>query len=82
MVTDKVKALLSIAGKKQIDLANEFGVTPQSMNNKMALNRYTAEDLIAIAQFTDCRIGFVLPNGEHIYLEPEDMRKETKKKPE
>lgn len=80
MVTDKVKALLSVSGKKQIDLAKEFGVTAQSMNNKMALNRYNVEDLITIAQFTGCKLAFVLPDGEHLYLEPDDMRKDTKKK--
>lgn len=74
MVTDKIKALLAMSGKKQIDLAKEFGLTPQSMNNKMSLNRYNAEDLIKIAQFTGCKIGFLLPDGQHIFLDAEDMR--------
>lgn len=74
MVTDKIKALLAMSGKKQIELAKEFGLTPQSMNNKMSLNRYNAEDLIKIAQFTGCKIGFLLPDGQHIFLDVEDMR--------
>lgn len=74
MVTDKIKALLAMSGKKQIDLAKEFGLTPQSMNNKMSLNRYNAEDLIKIAEFTGCKIGFLLADGQHIFLDAEDMR--------
>ena len=81
MVTDKIKALLAMSGKKQIELAEEFGVTPQSMNNKMSMNRYSAEDLIRIAQFTGCKVGFLLPDGQHIFLEVEDMRSEQKKNP-
>jgi transcriptional regulator with XRE-family HTH domain len=80
MVTDKIKALLMITGKKQVDLANEFGLTAQSMSNKMTLNRYNADDLIKIAEFTGCKVGFLLPNGEHILLEASDIRE--KKKPE
>lgn len=80
MVTDKIKALLLITGKKQIELANEFGLTAQSMSNKMTLNRYNADDLIRIAEFTGSKIGFLLPNGEHIFLEASDIR--GKKKPE
>lgn len=76
MVTDKVKALLALAGKKNVELARLFGVTPQSMNNKMALNRYTADDLIKIAEFTGCRVGFLLPDGQHIFLDPEDARQD------
>ena len=82
MVTDKIKALLAMSGKKQIELAGEFGLTPQSMNNKMSLNRYNAEDLIKIAQFTGCKIGFLLPDGQHIFLDVEDMRSEQKKNPD
>lgn len=78
MVTDKVKALLALSGKKNAELARLYGVTPQSMNNKMALNRYTADDLIRIAEFTGCRVGFLLPDGQHIFLDPEDLRYEVK----
>lgn len=79
MVTDKIKALLALSKKKNVDLARLYGVTPQAMNNKIALNRYTADDLIRIAEFTGCRVGFLLPDGQHIFLDPEDMRQDIKK---
>ena len=75
MVSDKIKALLAMSEKRQIELANEFGVTAQSMNNKMALNRFNADDLIQIATFTGCKVGFLLPNGEHIFFDESDIRK-------
>ncbi len=74
MITDKVKALLALSGKKNVDLARYFGMTSQTMSNKMVLNRYTADELIRIAEFTGCRLGFLLPDGQHIFLDPEDAR--------
>jgi len=76
MVSDKVRAVLALAGKRNIDLAELYGVSKQSMNNKMTNNRFSADDLIRIATFTGCRIAFVLPDGQHIFLEPEDSREQ------
>ena len=78
MVSDKVRAILALAGKRNIDLAELYGVTKQSMNNKLANNRFSADDLIRIAEFTGCRVAFVLPDGQNIFLEPEDLRYEMK----
>lgn len=76
MVNDKVRAILALAGKRNIDLAELYGVSKQSMNNKMTNNRFSADDLIRIAEFTGCRVAFVLPDGQHIFLKPEDIRRE------
>ena len=32
--TEKVKALLALSGKKQVELAKEFDMSPQTMRNK------------------------------------------------
>lgn len=79
MVTDKIKALLALAGKKNMDLAEIFGMTRQSMTNKMSGNRYSADDLIRIASFTNCRVCFLLEDGQHIFLDEDDLRPEAKK---
>lgn len=76
MVSDKVRAILALAGKKVIDLAELYGVSKQSMNNKMTNNRFSADDLIRIATFAGCQIAFVLPDGQHIFLDSDDVRKE------
>ena len=82
MVSDKVRTVLSLAGKRVIDLAKLFGMSKQSMTNKMTHSRFSADDLIRVAVFTGCRVGFVLPDGEHIYLEESDIRDSTKKAPD
>ena len=50
-VTDKVKALLSMRGKKNIELAAYLGISPQSMQNKFNRGSFSAEDLIKICDF-------------------------------
>lgn len=78
MVSDKIRALLALAGKRNIDLAELYGVSKQSMNNKMTNNRFSADDLIRIADFTGCRIAFVLRDGQHIFLDQSDLRPDSK----
>lgn len=51
-VTEKIRALLSIKGKKNIELAAYMGMTPQSLQNKLSRGSFSAEDLIKIADFT------------------------------
>lgn len=70
MVSEKVKALLSLSGKKQLELAAHFGMTGQSMNNKMSRDSWSAKDLVTAAEFTGCKLAFVLPDGQNIFIEP------------
>ena len=41
-VSDKVKGLLALSGKRQIELADYFGMTKQTMSNKMARDSWSA----------------------------------------
>lgn len=75
-MNDKVRAILALAGKRNIDLAELYGVSKQSMNNKMANNRFSADDLIRIAEFTECQLAFVLSDGQHIFLDSDDVRRD------
>ena len=68
--SDKVKGLLALSGKKQIELAEYFGMTKQTMGNKMARDSWSAKDLVKVAEFVGCKVGFLLPDGQHIFLEP------------
>lgn len=70
-VSNKIKAVLAICEKKQIELAEYFGMGKQSMNNKMNRDSWSAKDLIKIAEFTGCKVAFVFPNGQQIVLENE-----------
>lgn len=75
-VSDKVKAVLSLSGKKQMELAECFGMSKQVMSNKMARDSWSAKDLARVADFTGCKIGFILPDGQHILV---DADPETEK---
>lgn len=77
-ISSKVKALLAINEKKQIDLAQHFGMTKQSMNNKMSRDSWSAEDLIQVAEFCGCQLAFVCPDGQHIYLSSNQEKRQQK----
>ena len=61
-ITGKIKALLAMAGKRNVDLAEYLGVLPQSLQNKFARGSFSAEDLIKIADF--CGAELVLLYGD------------------
>lgn len=67
--SDKIKALLSLSGKKQVDLADEFGMVRQAMGNKMARDSWSTADLIKVARFTSSRLLFETEDGQRIYLD-------------
>lgn len=69
-VSKKVKALLMEREKKQSDLMDVLEMSSkQSLSNKFSNERWSAEDLIKIAEFCDCKLAFILPNGERITLD-------------
>lgn len=67
--SDKVKAVLSCAGKKQVELADYLGVRKQNLATKMMRDSWSAADLVRVANFTGAKVGFILPDGTCIYLE-------------
>lgn len=83
MVSDKVKALLELAGKTRSDLGEVLGVTSDaSLSNKLRLNRFTADELIQIAGLTGARLQFTYPDGTVIPLTQDDLREEYRKTPD
>lgn len=72
-VSDKVKAVLSCAGKKQVELAAHLGMRKQNLATKMARDSWRADDLARVAEFVGAKVGFIMPDGTAIYLDaPED----------
>ena len=68
-VSSQIKALLALTGKKQADLVPILGMAnKQSLSNKIVGERWSASDLIKIADFTGCKLAFVLPDGERVVL--------------
>lgn len=71
-ITQKVRALLDLTGKKQNDLIEPLEMaSKQSLYNKFTKNRWTGQDLITVAEATGCKLAFVLPNGDLLTLDDE-----------
>lgn len=70
-VSEKVKAVLALSGKKQMDLAEHFDMSKQVMSNKMARDSWSAKDLARAAEFCGCKLAIVMPDGQQIAIEGE-----------
>ena len=69
-ISDKVKGLLALSGRRQIELAGVFGMSKQTMNNKISRDSWSGKDLAKVAEFCGCKLAFVLPDGQQIIIEP------------
>lgn len=71
-ISASVKALLELRGYKQRDLIQPLGVKGenpvQSLSNKIRGERWSASDLVSVAEFTGCKLAFILPNGERVLI--------------
>ena len=77
-VTNKIRTLLQIREKKQVELADYFGMTTrQALTNKFNRGSFSAEDLIKIAAFTGCELAFILSDRDRITLDLSDLRPVT-----
>ena len=79
--SDKVKAVLSCVGKKQIELAEYLGMKKQNLNTKMLRDSWPADDLARVAEFVGGKVGFILPDGTAIYLDPPPAKKDKEEAP-
>jgi len=68
-ISAKVKAVLSLTGTKQIELMEPLDMkSRQSLGNKFSNNRWSAEDLVTVAEYVGAEIAFILPDGQKITL--------------
>lgn len=66
-VSGTIKALLSLTGKKQLDLVEPLDMTSrQSLSNKVTNERWSAEDLAIVAEVCGCTLAFILPDGQQL----------------
>ena len=59
-ITGKIKALLAMAGKKNVELARYLGIFPQSLQNKFNRGSFSADDLIKIADFCGAELVYLV----------------------
>ncbi|MEG0146187.1 MAG: helix-turn-helix domain-containing protein [Clostridia bacterium] len=75
-VSSKVKSVLAFFGKRQIELAEYFGMGKQSMNNKMARDSWSAKDVAKVAEFVGCKVAFILPDGQYVLIDADEETKD------
>lgn len=74
-ISSSVRMALTKAGKRQIDLAQLYGWSKQSMSTKFSRDSWFAKDLTRVAEFTGGRLAFVYPDGQTIYIDHEEIEK-------
>lgn len=68
-LSSAVKAMLQTCGKLKGDLGEYFGMSKQSMANKMKNERWSGKDLVRAADFCGCRVAIICPDGSQIMLD-------------
>ena len=68
-VSDAVRKAMKKEKLSQTALGAHWGTTPQVINNKMRLGRWSGEELARIAECTGGKLAFVYPDGEQIPIE-------------
>ena len=77
-ISANVKALLALRNKKASDLMEPLSMSSrQSLSNKFTNERWSAQDLTVVADLCDCKLAFVLPNGQQLVFEDEAEEKKT-----
>jgi len=71
-ISSSVKQALQKAGKKQLDLAAEWGYSdPKAVSNKFFRGSWSGSDLASVAEFTGGKLAFVYPDGQQIFIYPD-----------
>lgn len=69
-VSRRIKALLELSGIKQSDLMDILNMSSkQSLSNKFSNERWSADDLIKVAEFCGCKLAFIMPDGQQIIID-------------
>ncbi len=76
-VSASVRAALSMAKKRQMDLAALWETSPQVITNKFRLERWTGEELAQVAALIGGKLAFVYPDGQQIFIPSSEAGRET-----
>ena len=72
-ISNTVRALLNLCGKRQSDLVTALDMkNVQSLNNKFYNERWSASDLAAVAEACGAKLAFILPDGERVLISAAD----------
>lgn len=74
-VSEKIKALIKLKGKKSYELAEYLGLaSAQALHNKFNRDSFSAADLIKIADFLGCDLNFGVDDKQKISLTLADLK--------
>lgn len=66
-ISNTIKSLLSLRGLRQSDLMEPLDMgSKQSLSNKFANERWSADDLVKVAEACGCELAFISPDGQVI----------------
>ena len=68
-VSEAIRRALKKAKQSQTALGAFWNTTPQVINNKIRLERWTGEELAQVAAFTGGQLAMIYPDGELIPIE-------------
>lgn len=75
-ISKRIKALLLETDKKQSDLMGVLDMSSkQSLSNKFSNERWSADDLVKVAEYCGCKLAFIMPDGQQIVIDAEEKEK-------
>lgn len=75
-ISKRIKALLLETDKKQSDLMEVLDMSSkQSLSNKFSNERWSADDLVRVAEYCGCKLAFIMPDGQQIIIDVEEKEK-------
>ena len=69
-VSQRIKQALIGCGRKQIELAEYFGISRQAMSNKFNRDSWSAYELAKVVSFVGGDLVIVMPDGQRIVIDP------------
>ena len=69
-LADAVRRALKKGKTSQTELGRLWGTTPQVVNNKLRLDRWTGAELAQIASLAGGNLAIVYPDGEQLLIDP------------
>ena len=73
-ISASIKALLNLRGLKQADLMEVLKVgSKQALSNKFVGGRWSAADLVAVADACGAKLAFILPDGERVLISADPL---------
>ena len=75
-VSDTVRMAMARKGMSQGALAEAWGSSRQSINNKFGRDSWTGDDLVKLAGITGGKLALIYPDGQQLLFLPDEPKSE------